>query len=70
MNDPIFPRDQLVLLLIAKSGINDIFQLVMKFDRCDFPGEVILNLFGNIKNKKTSQIDRVLSCVEAMTSLK
>jgi len=44
MNDPISLRDQLVLLLIAKSGINNIFQLVMKFDRCDFPGEVGKNL--------------------------
>ncbi|MGZ4001793.1 MAG: hypothetical protein ACXVIY_14230, partial [Mucilaginibacter sp.] len=40
----ISARDQLVLLLIARSGINNIFKLVMRFDRCDFPGNVGKNL--------------------------
>lgn len=44
-------RDQLVLLLISKSGINNIFQLVMKFDRCDFPGRVENNLLTLLDNQ-------------------
>jgi len=41
---PISLRDQLVLLLIAKSDINDVRRLGMRFDRCDFPGNVDKNL--------------------------
>jgi DNA-binding PadR family transcriptional regulator len=44
INHSISLRDQLVLLLVARSGINNIFQLVMKLDRCDFPGSVEKNL--------------------------
>lgn len=43
-DDQISARDQLVLLLIAKTDINNVFKLVMRFDRWDFPGNVDKNL--------------------------
>jgi len=33
-------REQLTLLLIAKSGVNNIHKLILWFDRADFPGKV------------------------------
>lgn len=43
-HNPLSARDQLVLLLISKSEINNVFKLGMRFDRCDFPGNVDKNL--------------------------
>jgi hypothetical protein len=44
IDDPISLRDQLVLLLITKSGINNVHKLGMRFDRHDFPGNEGKNL--------------------------
>ena len=51
LNTSISPRDQLVLLLIAKSAtINHVWKLGMTFDRCDFPGNVGKNLLNLVNN--------------------
>jgi hypothetical protein len=43
-DDQISAHDQLVLLLIAKTDINNVFKLVIRFDRWDYPGNVDKNL--------------------------
>lgn len=42
--EDITARDQFVLLLIGRTGINNIFKLILRFDRADFPNNVRKNL--------------------------